>query len=216
MKRIFFARLLLSIGIAASILSSGYFVYRFSDDNFRDAAMGNLFATIMGVGLGIPAALWIDRELEKTRKESQNDEQQTQISGILERVLLQVVNAEQQIRFLQQIQFDKDKVSYHQLSQVDVISPLHGVLTNLEANTEMLLALDIVIADLRSINVFLNTLQLRILKNKEMPSLRSFPPSDIDSELGSRISFALESIKTFRGKVQMKYPLFWKTIKENK
>jgi hypothetical protein len=51
-----------------------YFVRRFSDVSFRDNAMGNLFATIIGVMVGIPIGLEINRrqQAEIERKENEN------------------------------------------------------------------------------------------------------------------------------------------------
>ena len=40
-----------------------YFFVRLSDPVFRDGTMGNWFASIVGVLVGVPIALWLDRSI---------------------------------------------------------------------------------------------------------------------------------------------------------
>lgn len=56
------------------IVSISYFLFRVIDPVFRDNALGNLFATVMGVVVGIPIGLEINRvqqEAQRKREEEQ-------------------------------------------------------------------------------------------------------------------------------------------------
>jgi cell division septum initiation protein DivIVA len=63
--------------IIVFIISLGYFAFRFHDLAFRDAAMGNLFATMLGLIIGIPIGLEINRrqqeEIEKLQKDKERE-----------------------------------------------------------------------------------------------------------------------------------------------
>lgn len=64
------------IAVPIFIASLVYFICRFSDDNFRDGAMGNLFATMIGLIVGIPVGLEINRhqQAEFEKKDNKNRE----------------------------------------------------------------------------------------------------------------------------------------------
>lgn len=201
-------KILFGVSVIIGCWSVGYFIVHFSDVAFRDATMGNLFATIIGVWLGVPTALLLAKEVERR----QGFKEQEQIQSILKRVLVQVANADLKIEFLQQIEHDKKKLIYQRLSQVDIITALHGVLTNLHADKEMLLALDIVIADLNALNDFFEVSKMRIFSQSEEVVVFPGFPSDEDGELWARIVYAKEAIKDFRESVKEKYPRFWSTF----
>ena len=199
-------KILIAVSAIIVICSVGYFCAHFSDVTFRDAAMGNLFATIISVGLGVPTALWLAQEAEKR----EDQKEQEQIQTVLERVLVQVANAEQQIEFLSRILHDKKRLMYQRLSQVEVITSLHRVLTNLQADKEMLLALDIVIADLSALNDFFKV--SHVFSQHEEEVMVFGIPSEEGRELRARIVYAREAIKDFRESVKEKYPEFWSAL----
>jgi predicted membrane-bound spermidine synthase len=57
------------IGLAS--VPALYFLYHVKDPTFRDAAMGNWFATAMGVIVGVPVALWIARKQARQSEQSE-------------------------------------------------------------------------------------------------------------------------------------------------
>jgi len=71
-------RLLWLIIAVTAIIPTIYFFIRLSDSVFRDSAMGNLFATMVGALIGILIALEINRQQQETqeRKEAEFQEQE--------------------------------------------------------------------------------------------------------------------------------------------
>ena len=53
-----------------------YFFVRLSDPVFRDGTMGNWFASIVGVLVGVPIALWLDRSISSRREKQEHQRQQ--------------------------------------------------------------------------------------------------------------------------------------------
>ncbi len=58
--------------IVGVIIPTVYMVERWTDSAFRDSAMGNLFATMIGAVVGILTALEINRVQQKTLKSREN------------------------------------------------------------------------------------------------------------------------------------------------
>ena len=56
--------------IAITTWSIVYFVGHYGDTGFRDGALGNLFATILGVAVGIPIALEVNRRQQDAQNAS--------------------------------------------------------------------------------------------------------------------------------------------------
>jgi len=50
-----------------TLLPIGYFILRVGHQDFRDAALGNLFATILGIIVGVPIAVEVNRRQEEER-----------------------------------------------------------------------------------------------------------------------------------------------------
>ncbi|MFH1523749.1 MAG: hypothetical protein ABIF04_02195 [Chloroflexota bacterium] len=76
--------------ILLAVFPLSYFVYRFCDTSFRDNAIGNWFATVMGVFVGIPIAIEISLRQQaqhvKEEKDKKQKELQTQFSILFDRV----------------------------------------------------------------------------------------------------------------------------------
>lgn len=65
------------------VISIFYFVIRISDESFRDAAIGNLFATIVGILIGVPIAFEINRRQEDQRMKLERDARSRENNEIL-------------------------------------------------------------------------------------------------------------------------------------
>jgi Na+/proline symporter len=61
--------IVLTIVVALTCL---YFLARVLDGAFRDAALGNLFATILGIIIGVPIAIELNRRQEEERTSRDN------------------------------------------------------------------------------------------------------------------------------------------------
>jgi hypothetical protein len=72
MKRYATPAWILIAGVA--IVALGYFLARIASESFRDAALANLFATVLGVIVGVPIAIEVSRLQEQERlKRSQRE-----------------------------------------------------------------------------------------------------------------------------------------------
>lgn len=54
--------------MSTALIPTVYFFYRLHDKQFLDSTMGNWFATIVGIIIGIPIALEINRRQQKTQE----------------------------------------------------------------------------------------------------------------------------------------------------
>ncbi len=70
------SRLLWLIIVITAIVPTFYFFMRFRDPMFRDSAMGNLFATMVGAIIGIMIALEINRFQKEAQEQSESVSQE--------------------------------------------------------------------------------------------------------------------------------------------
>ena len=56
------------VAMAAVLIPIFFFIYRLHDSQFLDGTMGNWFATTVGVIIGIPIALEINRHQQKEQE----------------------------------------------------------------------------------------------------------------------------------------------------
>jgi hypothetical protein len=170
----------------------------------------NSLATILGLIIGIPMAFWIERRLEKRRSEQQSKQTQQKIEDLLGRTLVQVTNAELRLKLLQNDEEGKYLV-YSFFPEIDVTESLHKELTNLEADWDLLLSIDIVISDFKSINSLssINREIFSIKMSGRVSTLRDFSKK-LDDEFNFRKTLTLDAIKDFRKLLFEKYPGFEK------
>jgi hypothetical protein len=73
-----FTNWLFWLAMATSLIPISYFIYKFYDNQFLDSTMGNWFATIIGIIVGIPIALEINRrqQIDQNKKEQTALEQE--------------------------------------------------------------------------------------------------------------------------------------------
>ena len=78
------------IVVVVATFSIVYFLYRLDDAGFRDNAMGNLFATMVGLVVGIPIGLEINRrqqeEIEAKEQKAQEAKKQEKLRVLSERL----------------------------------------------------------------------------------------------------------------------------------
>jgi hypothetical protein len=79
--------------VVPAMLSVGYFVYRFRYPGFLDSTMGNLFATIVGVGVGIPIALEINR-YQQASQDKAAQEERTRVANERKKRVLEMIRKE--------------------------------------------------------------------------------------------------------------------------
>lgn len=98
MKR--FTSWLFWFSIATALIPSIYFFYHLDDKQFLDSAMGNWFATIVGVIIGIPIALEINR---RQQSEQEKREELSQAEERAKRKYKVLTLIREELRFNQQI-----------------------------------------------------------------------------------------------------------------
>lgn len=81
-----------------------YFICRFSDSSFRDGAMGNLFATMIGLIVGIPIGLEINRlqqhEIERNERERNEKKKREEFKVYFDRLEEELQHNEKQLEVL--------------------------------------------------------------------------------------------------------------------
>jgi hypothetical protein len=166
----------------------------------------NSLATILGLIIGIPTALLIERLLEKWRNQEQFKQTQVRINDLLSRTLVQVTNAELRLKPLQNDDENKYMI-YAFFGEVDLIESLHRELTNLEADWDLLLSIDIVISDLKSINSLLavNRDIFAIKMGGRASTMKEFS-NKLDDEFHYRKALTLDAINDFRKLMSEQYP----------
>lgn len=166
----------------------------------------NSLATILGLIIGIPVAFWVERGLEKRRIQGQFKQAQARINDLLSRTLVQVTNAELRLKPLQN---DDENIYlvYSFFGEVDLIESLHRELTNLEADWDLLLSIDIVISDFKALNSLLSVNReiFAIKMSGRISTMKEFSKK-LDDEFYFRKTLTLDAINDFRKIMFEKYP----------
>jgi hypothetical protein len=166
----------------------------------------NSLATILGLMVGIPVGFWVERRLEKRRNQEQYTQVQARINDLLSRALVQITNAELRLKPLHNDDENKYLV-YAFFGEVDLIESLHRELTNLEADWDLLLAIDIVISDFKALNSLLgvNREMFAIKMSGRVSTMKEFSKK-FDDEYSFRKTLTLDAINDFRKIMFEKYP----------
>jgi uncharacterized membrane-anchored protein YhcB (DUF1043 family) len=170
----------------------------------------NSLATILGLIIGIPIAFWIERALEKQRNKKQSLQNLEKIEDMLARALIQITNVELKLKALDN-DVQHQYMIYSFFPEVELIETLHKELTELETNWDLLLSIDIVVSDFKSLNDLLAVnRELFSLKMGGKISTMSSYSKKLDDEFSFRKTIALDAIKDFRKIMFEKYPGFEK------
>ncbi|MGD0339934.1 MAG: hypothetical protein ABSB78_14230 [Bacteroidota bacterium] len=167
-----------------------------TSQEFWSNFLSNSFATLLGVVIGIPIALWVERVLEKQRINKQSRLNLTKIEDLLTRVYFQNTNIEQKLSPLEN---DKQHqyMIYTFFPEVELLEIHQKELSKLETKEEMLLIIDIVIGNIKSLN---NLLAVnRTLYSYRMNSRKSkisHISTALDEEFSQLKTRALDSIRS--------------------
>jgi hypothetical protein len=111
--------------------------------------LSNSLSTILGLIFGIPIAFWIERRLEKRREAKKQERNKERILAILERVLLQITNAESKLRTVDNVD-QRARILYIYFSEIEVVDTMRDELTDLETDWDVLVSIDVIISNFRS------------------------------------------------------------------
>lgn len=175
----------------------------------------NSLATILGLIIGIPIAFWIERTFEKRRNQTQLNQTLEKIDDLLGRMLIQITNAELKLRSLDDNNENK-YLGYSFFTEIDLIESLHRELTKLEADWDLLLSVDIVISDFKSLNNLLAiSWEIFSLTMSNKISTKNDNSKKLDDEFFFRRTITLDAINDFRKIMFEKYPSFEKRFQSN-
>lgn len=174
----------------------------------------NGLATIIGAAIGIPIAFYVERKLESIRQKNNLENNKLKIEDLLYRALIQITNLEVTLQNAAKVD-DKNFLIFTSLPEVEIIESLHKLLSDLDTDWEILLSIDFIISDSKSLISFLDTyrgLFLLLMGGKISPigrySLKFY------KEFEFRGSLTLEAIKDFRKIASDKYPHFMKHLEK--
>ncbi len=175
----------------------------------------NSLATILGLIIGIPVAFWVERTLERRRNRDQLKQTLEKIDDLLGRILIQITNAELKLKSLEND--DENKyLGYSFFSEIDVVESLHKELTKLEADWDLLLSVDIVISDFKSLNNLLAiSWEVFSLKMSGKISAVNSYSKKLNDEFFFRKTITLDAINDFRKIMFEKYPSFEKRFQSS-
>lgn len=168
--------------------------------------LSNSLAPILGLIIGIPIAFWVERRLEKRRDKKERDQNNKRIVAILERVLLQITNAELKLRAIDNVD-QNARTLFIYFSEIEVVDTMRDELTELETDWDVLVSIDMIISDFRSLNYLLGlNRELFSLKMQDKLSIMSQYSRKFNGELNYMTTISLEGIKDFRIFLFEKYP----------
>lgn len=165
----------------------------------------NLLATILGLIIGIPVAFCVERQIENLRNRETIKQNIDKTEKLLTRVLIQVANAESHLKAFHDIE-EKPFLIYAYFQEVEVIESLHRELTLLETDWDVLLSVDMVISNLKSVNSLLsiNRTVVAATENSTISAYSEKFAGDLDYQM----TLLSESIKDFRKLAFEKYSDF--------
>jgi hypothetical protein len=174
--------------------------------------MANGLATFFGVILGIPTALLVERWMEQRRNNKYKVLNKIRIEDLLYRTMIQVANIESSIKTAQ-TSVDNNFLIFVSFPQVEVIETLHKLLTELETDWEVLLSLDFIISDTKSLVSLLEMFRemFSLLMLGKISPLGRYSV-EFKKEIEFRELLSLEAISDFREKVMERYPEYIKHI----
>ena len=73
--------------VIIAVIPALYFLTHITDSEFLDNSMGNWFATMTGVIVGIPIALWLSRRQQKEQEKKEQEAQEREASARKARIL---------------------------------------------------------------------------------------------------------------------------------
>lgn len=167
--------------------------------------LSNSLATFLGLTIGIPIAFWVERKLELRRKSSKQKQNNEKIEDILDRVLIQVVNAEQKLHAMHFSQHSY--FLYVHFSEIEVIDTMRNELTELETDWDVLLTIDLMISHFKSLNHLLQVnRELFALKTQDKLLNMSEYSKKFDSEFFFLTAITSDAIASFRNFLFERYP----------
>lgn len=186
----------------------------FTSEFFLDF-LSNSLATILGLVVGIPIVLWVERWLESKRTEKTRKQNNEKSEEILARALLQITNAELRLKSLSNLDAKETLINLY-IPQVDVIESLHNELTELNANWDVLLSIDIVISDIRAVNNLLDVHRnLFNLQMQERISTMGKHYIAWKGDMNSLLAITIDGIKDHRKLLFEHYPNVINQFDEN-
>jgi hypothetical protein len=168
--------------------------------------LSNSLATILGLVVGIPIAFYVDRRIKSKKIDEDEKEDCEKSEEILARVLLQITNAELKLNSLSNLAAKEYLINLF-IPQVDVIESLHNELTELNANWEVLLSMDIVISDFRAMNNLLDVHRnlFNLMMEEKISSMSSYY-REWEGEMNYLLTITIDGIKDFRKILFEHYP----------
>ena len=166
----------------------------------------NGLATLLGAIIGIPIAFYIERLLESSRNNKRKALNLLRIYNLLKRTMVQIANLNSAIENTEKFE-DKNFLIFASFPEVEVIESFHKLLTDLEADWEMLLALDIVISDTKTLISLLNIYKeiFSLIMSEKISNVGRYSLK-FDDEIKYKRFLTVDAIKDFRKLVMERYP----------
>lgn len=166
----------------------------------------NGLATLLGAIIGIPIAFYIERLLESSRYNKRKDLNLLRINNLLYRTMVQITNLNFAIENTEKFE-DKNFLIFASFPEVEIIETLHKLLTDLEADWEILLALDIVISDTKTLISLLNIYKeiFSLIMSEKISNLGRYTLK-FNDEIQFKRLLTVDAIEDFRKLVKERYP----------